>query len=229
MYRVLSDGKVIQEFDYNSDGMVTRQTFYGFADKKSSETIYLYNPNKKLVKTESFFDVSASMMTQQLTYGYSEYKYGNDGRLSEERTYSKNGSQSELRSVIVPTYDANGRAVNRFQSLDNKPFNLYKYEYDNKGNVIVQESYRYEGATPILGFRSIYEHDNKKNPYVGLIVIPFSVNRNNIIKHTTTNYNLTPGTPVVTTTQTVYKKYNANDLPVEVVEYGTSTFIYQYK
>jgi hypothetical protein len=106
---------------------------------------------------------------------------------------------------------------------------LYKYEYDQKGNIIAQESYRYEGTTQILGFRTTYEHDDKHNPYINLLVLPYSVNKNNITKHITTNHNLTPGTPVVTTALTVYKSYNSAGLPVEVFEEGAGTFVYEYK
>jgi hypothetical protein len=150
--------------------------------------------------------------------------------VNQTKTYSKNGSLSELRSIIVPTYDAQGRVISILQSsVDNKPANLYKYEYDQKGNIVAQESYRYEGGTQILGFRTAYEHDDKNNPYINLLVLPFSVNKNNITKHITTNYNLTPGTPVVTTMLTVYKSYNPDGLPVEVFEEGAGTFIYEYK
>lgn len=229
LHRVLTEGKLSLEYTYNAGGFVTRQTFYTIGNKKSSETVYSYDASNKLVKTESFIDVSSSSTAQQLAYSYTEYSYGTDARLNEERTFVNNGAQSELRSIITPAYDAAGRIVSRLQQLNNKPINLYTYEYNNQGNIIKQETYRYDSTTRILGFRTTYEHDDKNNPYINLSVMPFSVNRNNIIKSTTTNYNLTPGTPVVTTSETLIKKYNANHLPLEVVEHGTVHFTYEYR
>lgn len=229
LYRVMSQGKLGQEYAYNTAGYVTRQTFYFSPDKKSSETIYLYDTGNRLIKTESFIDVSSSTSTQQLIHSYTEYKYGTDGKLSEERTYTKNGALSELRSVITPTYDADGRIVSRVQLVDSKPVNLYTYKYNARGNITEQESYKYDGNIRTLGFRMTYEHDNKNNPYINLGVLPFSVNRNNITRATTTNYNITPGNPVVTTSETIYKKYNSHQLPLEVVEHGTVTFTYEYR
>ena len=230
LHKVLSGGKVVQEYDYNQDGLVTRQTFYGLGTNKTGETIYIYDSNKKLVKTETFSDVSSSIIAQHLVYGYAEHLYGPDERVRETRTFSKNGAAYELTSIIVPTYDAQGQVISTLQSsVDNKPANLYKYEYDQKGNIVSQELYGFEGSTPNLAFRTTYEHDDKNNPYVNLLVLPFSVNKNNITKHTTTNYNLTPGTPVVTSMKTTYKSYNSAGFPVEVFEEGAGTFVYEYK
>ena len=230
LHRVLSEGRLVQEYEYNQDGMVIRQTFYGHGNNKSGETIYFYDANKKLVRTETFSDVSSSTAVQQLSYGYAEYDYDSDGRISRTRTFSKFGAAFEQTSIIVPTYDGQGRVISTLQSsVDNKPANLFKYEYDQRGNIISQESYRYEGSVLTLGFRTTYEHDDKSNPYLNLLVLPFSVNKNNITKHTTTNYNLTPGTPAVSTMETFYKRYNSAGLPVEVIEKGAGVFLYEYK
>jgi hypothetical protein len=230
LHRVLSGGKVSHEYVYNERGLVTRQTFYGIGDKKSVETTYQYDSDNKLARTESMHDLSSSTLSQLLEYGYTEFKYGTDGRLTEEKIYLKTGPQFEFKSKVNLSYDARGRIISRLlSSPDDKPFNLHNYEYNNSGNIIVEESYRYEGTTQILSFRRSYEHDNENNPYINLGVMPFSVNRNNITKLTMTNYEVTPGTPVITSSETIYKKYNARGLPVEVVEHGTVTFIYEYR
>ena len=229
LYRIMADGKLSHEYFYNASGKISKQTVYGFSDKKISETVYFYS-NDRLIKTESFSDVSSSSTAQLLVYSYTDFIYGGDGRLSEEIVYVKKGNQYEFASKTRPTYDATGRTIERQQlSIDNKPFNLYKYEYNGNGNILLMEMYGYDGTIPKLSFRTTYKHDDKKNPHLNLSVMPFSVNRNNIIESTATNYNLTPGIPVVTTNQTVIKRYNSDQLPVEVVEYGTSTFIYEYR
>jgi hypothetical protein len=230
LYRILSDGKLRHEYFYNTSGMVSKQTIYGIADKKSSETVYIYDSNDRLIKTESYTDVSSSSVAQRLVYNYTDYTYGSNGRLSEETVYVKNGNNYEFASKTLPTYDAAGRVVELVQlSADNRPFNLYRYEYNGRGNVVTMDMYSYDGTTPRLGFHTTYKHDDKRNPYIGLSVMPFSVNPNNIIESTATNHNITPGIPVTTSNQTVIKKYNSHQLPVEIVEYGTVTFIYEYR
>jgi hypothetical protein len=227
---VLSGGNISHEYVYNEKGLVTRQTFYGIGGKKAAETTYLYDSNNKLARTESMHDLSSSTMSQLMAYGYTEFRYGTDGRLLEEKIYLKTGPQFEFRSKVNLSYDAQGRTISRLLlSSDDKPFNLHKYEYNNRGNIIVEESYRYEGTTQKLSFRRSYEHDKENNPYINLGVMPFSVNRNNITKLTMTNYEVTPGTPVISTSETIYKKYNSRRLPVEVVEHGAVTFIYEYR
>lgn len=224
------EGKVSHDYEYNSKGMIVKQTMYGTPNKKTAEINYQYDANDRLLKTESYSDVSSSSIAQQLVYSYTEFIYGGNGILSEERTYLKNATAYEFVSKIVPTYDARGRTINRLQmTIDGKPANEYKFEYNAQGNIVVMEVYHYDGIIPKLNFRSTYEHDDKKNPYINLSVMPFSVNPNNIVKQTTANYNLTAGPPVMNTDQTVYKRYNSEGYPLEVVEYGTNTYIYEYR
>jgi hypothetical protein len=228
LYRIMSDGKLSHEYEYNLNGTIARQAMYGIQARKFAEVTYFYDASNKLVKTESYSDVSSSISAQQLVYHYSDYKYRADGKLSEETAYTKKGNTYEFASKTLFTYDGLGRVVSRLKvSMDDKPFNLFKYEYDGNGNVVVQESYQYDANSPRLGSKSTYEHDNKKNPYFNISVIPFSVNTNNITRHFFTNYNVTPTATV--TTETIYKSYNAAGYPVEVIEYGTNNYIYQYK
>lgn len=229
LYRVYTEGVLSQEYVYNTNGFLERQTFYVSPGKKSAETLYLYDSNR-LVRTETFVDISSSTTGQQLVYSFTEYKYGSDGKLTEERVYSKDGSQSVLRSIVVPGYQNDGKVTSHVQlAPDNLPFSLSKYQYNKSGNIILQETYRYDAGLPVLGLRTVYEHDNKNNPYVNLSVVPFSVNKNNIIKSTTTNYNINPASPVTTTSTTLYKKYTADHFPLEVIEHGSVTYTYEYK
>ena len=224
----MADGKLSHEYEYNLNGTIAKQAMYGIQARKFFEVTYFYDSSNKLIKTESYSDVSSSTAAQQLVYSFTDYKYGADGKLSEETAYTKKGNVYEFASKTVFTYNALGRVVSRLQvSIDNKPFNLFKYEYDGNGNVVVQESYQYDGTTPRLGSRSSYQHDNKKNPYFNLSVMPFSVNTNNITRHVFINYDVIPTTTA--TTETIYKSYNAAGYPVEVIEYGTNKYIYEYR
>src|SRR5688572_24810533 len=107
---------------------------YGILFNQNIYVMYLYDFSEKLEKTESYSDVSSSTLTQLLVYSYTDYKYDAAGRLVEAIVYTKKGNVYELTSKSVPTYDAMGRVISSLQlSIDNKPFNLARYEYDAKG------------------------------------------------------------------------------------------------
>ena len=229
--RVYSGGQLQGEFVYNNEGLLTGHVSY-FAGKKGSEVICHYDTDKKLIKKESAFDLSSSTTNPQWSYSYTEYIYAVDGRISEEKNYLKQSTTYVLVSKTRPGYDASGRLISRtILSPTDIPIQLSKYQYGSNGNIILQESYRYNGAVTELHFKYNYDdHDNKTNPYLNLAseVAPFSINRNNILQTTVTNYIVTPGTPVVTVNRSVYSSYNRSGLPTKVSENGTE-FIYEYR
>ena len=170
-------------------------------------------------------------MNPQWSYSYTEYTYSADGKISEEKNYSKQNNVFVLVSKRKPAYDANGRLIsNTLLTAADVPARLTEYQYRN-GNISVQEDYQYNGIVPELHFKYSYDdYDNKINPYLGLNsgVPPFSINRNNILQTTVTNYIMTPGAPVITINKAFYNSYNNNGLPVKIFENGTD-FVYEYK
>ena len=229
--RIYGGGQLQGEFVYNNEGLLSGHVTY-FAGKKGSEVICHYDAGKKLIKKETANDVSSSTTNPQWSYSYAEYIYGTDGKITEEKNYLKQNTTYVLVSKSRPVYDANNRLISRtILSPTDVPIQLSKYQYGSDGNIILQESYRYNGSVPELHFKYSYDdYDNKKNPYVNLAseVPPFSINRNNILQTTVTNYIVTPGTPVVTINRSVYTSYNRNGLPTKVSENGTE-FIYEYR
>jgi len=228
--RIYSGGQLQSEFVYNNEGLLVSHVTY-FAGRKGSEVTCYYDAGK-LTKRESAYDFSSSTTNPQWSYAYTEYSYSTGGRISEEKNYLKQNNTYTLVSKVKPAYDANDRLISQtLLSPTDVPFQLSKYQYGGNGNIILTEMYRYNGSTPELHFKYSYDdHDNKSNPYLNLgsEVPPFSINRNNILQTTVTNYIITPGTPVVTTNKSVYSSYNRHGLPTKVSENGTE-FIYEYK
>ena len=229
--RIYSGGQLQSEFVYNNEGLLSGHVTY-FAGKKGSEVICHYDADRKLIKKEAAFDLSSSTTNPQWSYSYTEYVYAANGTISEERQYLKQNTTYVLVSKTKPVYDANNRLISRtILSPTDVPFQLSTYQYGGNGNIVSEERYRYNGSLTELHFKYSYDdHDNKINPYLHLpsAVPPFSINRNNILQTTLTNYIVTPGTPVVTVNRSVFSSYNSSGLPTKVSENGTE-FIYEYR
>jgi hypothetical protein len=134
-------------------------------------------------------------------------------------------------SKTRPVYDANGRLVSKtLLTPADVPARLTKYQYSS-GNISVQEEYQYNGAIPELERKMSYDDfDTKINPYkdLGASVPPYSINRNNVLKITATDYINNPGTPMTSVNNSIYNEYTRNGLPLKVTENGAS-FVYEYK
>ena len=231
LFRVYGGGQLQSEISYNSNGLVSTHTNY-FAGRKSGEIVCYYDASNKLVKKETTLDFSSSSITPQWSYSYTEYIYSADGRISEEKNYLKQNNVYVLVSKKKPGYDANGRLIsNTLLTPADIPLRLTKYQYNNKGNIVLQEEYQYNGTALELHFKYIYnDHDDKVNPYFGLYsgVPPYSINRNNILQTTVINYIMTPGTPITTVSNAIYSEYTHDGLPLKVTENGAN-FVYEYK
>ena len=231
LFRVYGGGQLQSEYLYNSNGLLSTQTSY-FAGRKSGEVICYYDASSKLVKKETALDFSSSSITPQWSYSYTEYSYSADGRISEEKTYLRQTNVYVLVSKTKPAYNANGRLIIRtLLTPADVPARLTKYQYNSSGNISVQEEYQYNGAIPELQRKMSYDDfDTKINPYkdLGASVPPYSINRNNILKITVTDYINNPGTPTTSVNNSVYNEYTRNGLPLKVTENGAS-FVYEYK
>jgi hypothetical protein len=230
LFRVYGDGQLQSEYLYNSNGLLSTQTSY-FAGRKSGEVICYYDAGNKLVKKETTLDFSSSTTSPQWSYSYTEYSYSADGRISEEKTYLRQNNIYVLVSKTKPVYDANRRLVSKtLLTPADVPARLTKYQYSS-GNISVQEEYQYNGAIPELQRKMSYDDfDTKINPYkdLGASVPPYSINRNNVLKITATDYINNPGTPMTSVNNSIYNEYTRNGLPLKVTENGAS-FVYEYK
>ena len=231
LFRVYGGGQLQSEISYNSNGLVSTHTNY-FAGRKSGEIVCYYDVSNKLVKKETALDFSSSTITPQWSYAYTEYIYSANGKVSEEKNYLKQNNVYVLVSKKKPEYDANGRLISStLLTPADVPLRLTKCQYNNKGNIVLQEEYQYNGTALDLHFKYLYDdHDDKVNPYFGLYsgVPPYSINRNNILQTTVINYIMTPGTPITTTNKTIYNSYNSSGLPLKFSENGAE-FAYEYK
>jgi len=231
LFRVYGSGQLQSEYLYDANGLLSTHTNY-FAGRKSGEVICYYDASNKLVKKETALDFSSSSITPQWSYSYTEYTYSADGKVSEEKNYRKQNNVYVLVSKKRPGFDANGKLItSTLLSPADVPLKLTKYEYNNKGNIVLQEDHQYNGTALDLHFKYIYnDHDDKVNPYFGLYsgVPPYSINPNNILQTTVINYIMTPGTPITTISNSIYNEYTRDGLPLKVTENGAD-FVYEYK
>lgn len=231
IFRVYGGGQLQSEYSYDSEGQLKNYTGFGFPGRKNWEINCHYDANQRLVKKESSFDLSSGP-SPLWSNSYTEYSYAPNGRISEEKNYIMQNNNYILASKVKPNFNANGQLESRALYLPNDVLaRITTYQYNNAGNIVVQEEYRYNLAVAQIEYRYSYDdHDNRRNPHIGLAsaVPPFSVNTNNILRTTVTNYVSTPGTPIVSTTNAVYNSYNASGLPVNVFENGTN-FVYEYE
>jgi hypothetical protein len=232
LHRIYAEGQLQSEYIYNQNGLLIKHLSYGFASKKTGEDSLIYDGSGKLLKKETSVDLSSSLSGSVWSYSYTEYSYDASGKTTEERTYLLTNNVYQLASKSRLAYDANGRITSDTIFLpDDTPSYLLSYQYSTKGNVILQELHRYNFPIWERHFTYSYDdYDDKINPYqnMGWGAPPFSINQNNILQTTITNYVITPGTPVITVNKTVYKSYNSKGLPVKVFENGTN-FIYEYQ
>jgi len=231
LWQVYAEGQLQVEHSYNSQGLLDHQVVYGLPGRKSYEATCYYDAEKRLIKKETAVDFSSGP-NPVWSYSYTEYRYAADSRLSEELNYIKQNNVDVLTSKIKPGYDSQGRLVSRSLYNPNDVLGLLTtYQYNAAGNIVLQEQFRYNGAVPSIEYRYRYDnYDNQRNPYVGLpsATPPFSVNVNNILQTTVTNYVTTPGSPVTSTNNAVYNSYNSRGLPLKLFENGFN-YSFEYR
>lgn len=232
LYRIYAEGALQSEYTYGQNGLLIKHVLFGLPSKKTGEDSLIYDANGRLTKKFTSVDFNSSLSGAAWSFGYIEYNYNATGKINEAKIYLLTNNVYELRSKSRPGYDVDGRLISDTIFLPNDtPSSLTAYQYNSKGNIILQEQYKYNSSVWERQFTYSYDdYDNKMNPYriTGWGVPPFSVNQNNILQTTITNYIITPGTPVITVNKTVYKSYNSKGLPVKVFENGTN-FTYEYQ
>ncbi len=229
--RIYANGQLQSEYSYNSLGLLQGHVMYGFPGRKMMEESFTYDGSGRLTKKETALDFSSGP-NPVWSYSYTDYIYRSDGRVSAEINYLKQGSNYVVSSKAQPTYDPGGRMVTRRLLLPNDSLaRLTTYNYDNIGNIILKEEYSYNNSVPHIEYRYSYDaFDNKVNPHAGMpnSAPPYSININNILRTTVTNFVLTPGAPSTNTNTTTYNSYNGKGWPVNMFENGTN-FLYEYR
>jgi hypothetical protein len=231
--RILVNGVVSSDFEYDNKGRLIRYTDYqtsSFTGLKISETKKYYDNQGRLIKTEGAFNISSSTMREQMDSGYSDMSYDANNRLIETKNYRIARAVATYASKAIPDYDAEGRtiAITLYEAVTNRVYAKYTYQYNALGNIITDEFFQYNAGIPGPSFRSVYEHDNKQNPYQNIWGLPFGANVNNITKQVVTNYIAVPANPSTTTNLSVFKNYNGDGYPTLVSENGVD-YVYEYK
>ncbi|HEX5025224.1 MAG TPA: hypothetical protein VFV68_08120, partial [Agriterribacter sp.] len=226
-------GELIQnENIYNASGHIqTRISYKDYAAGiVSSQTDYAYK-NEKLVQKEEKLDISSSTLATQYLYSRTVFEYNNN-RIIQQYHYLKENDQYKLGSFTVFSYNNVGLPIKQSRySPDGVLFGYISYTYEN-GNVVLSEEYKV-GASNVLTAKHNYKYDNMKNPYRDMYQtlenIPFSLNNNNIVEATATNYNINPfpAMPTLTASYTNYE-YNNKGFPSTMNENG-HTFILVYE
>lgn len=105
------------------------------------------------------------------------------------------------------------------------------FNYDKNGNVIEENYYSYlfilAGTEPSLLYKGTFEYDSYVNPYSVFRQTGnpgINSNPNNIIKTTTYNFAITPGTVSISESTTEYQYNHKTGYPVKVI--NGEEFIY---
>jgi hypothetical protein len=191
----------VQELTYNQNCMIY-ESIERFSYKK-----YAYDDQNRLLKVEQafLFDPLSCYMSPGSsieTYTdprkakimqYSSFAYDSTGRLTRKSNYFVDKGNDLL--VSYQTYDYDHDLIIKL-SICNPLGQLnqyHAYQYDENGNIIQDDYYLLEnGADAKLQSSSVYEFDDKSNPYIifagegnpGLFT-----NRNNILKENSVFYN----------------------------------------
>lgn len=226
-----ASGNVQSEFVYDNTGKIlTRNLFSG--DKLIGQTHIRYK-NGKAHLLDQKMDISSSTLATNYHYSQSEFIYHRN-QIIQKNHFAKTNETAipELRSFSVFEYNA-GFLIKQTRFLeDGTPLGYTDYNYDVAGNIILSESYNRNNAGEMqLTQKVTYEHDQKNNPYLTVYLsvenIPFSINKNNIVRATATNYTQS-AQGIANSSNTSYQEYNPQQLPLSVIEENDNRFLYEY-
>lgn len=224
---------ITSQYTYNEDKLIFEVNSTSFYRK------FYYDSGNKLIKEEVAVspDMYSSSMPTSMTHEfvdptktgismYSIYEYSENGNLSRQLNYRPLNGQDELRSIRSFEYDSNNRISKVLLQDHNSVVTQFStFNYDNKGNVIEENSYSYlfipAGTGPTHLSKVTFEYDKFINPYS---IFKFTgrpgiySNPNNIIKTKTYNYALTPGTLNFSESTISYEYNHKTGYPVKVVD-----------
>lgn len=224
---ILTDGKTISKFTYNTNGKIAESQSFYFCNK------YTYDDNNRLIKEEVAVDpniVSSSMpvektelmTSQNSTFtGYYLFEYDSAGKLVTQKNYFKKNGQYTYTSMITFEYEGDKIIKRNLHNSENTITQFYTYEYDQKGNVTKEKYYSYlfiSGTEPKLVSEVAFKYDDKNNPFIiykDLGQPGIYSNTNNIIETSTISYVEVQGIDQFSTSQTTYQ-YNDNGFPIRV-------------
>jgi hypothetical protein len=234
--RVLISGEPYQEYTYTNSGLIYEEKSWG------TYTQYTYNPENQLVKQDYYIDPALySSSMQVIAEAQKRKEWANPKNVPKSVTntysYSKTGQFIE-RYIDRPNgtqdygkYELNAKGLvskNIFYN-EGRIAGYVDYLYDEQSNLVREKHYfiSADGST-ILSNETIYEFDDKKNPYFPFNKLIFpsrNTNRNNITKSTYTLYGETPSVIEWLDITTHTYEYNELGYPVKV----DSEMVYEYE
>lgn len=215
----------MQIFTYNSSGEI-----YEYL-QRYMYCKYQYNDKQQLTKVEISQTVNplscAIIPGASLEDGddprkvppsrITQFEYNTNGNLNQKDIYFVNeGVQQRIQYF---TFEYENNMIKKVNSYNNQDIltQYSTFEYDSRGNVVKEDSYyidQDENAT--LNFTSIFELDNKKNPFrifKNEGAPGRNTNPNNILKETTTYFY--DGASDSYSNEYVYD-YNVDGFPIKV-------------
>ncbi|NCI49724.1 hypothetical protein GWC95_07310 [Sediminibacterium roseum] len=225
--RITISGVLSEEFTYYSNGLLFKHTSYMTPTVRSSEQVFYYDTDGRMVRTVSLMNISNSWNTEAMDSGYVDYEYQN-GLVSAAKYFVKTNGTPRQTSYTLFDFDAAKRIVAATVFLPaGQPASKNTYQYDGNGNVSVNEFFSYANGAPVLSMRYNFEYDNGKVPPQFAFLPPFTTNRNNLTREVYTNFNNVPGNPPVTTTTITYQ-YTAEGYPWKVKSSDGVERTYEY-
>lgn len=229
---------ITAQYTYNQDNLILEVNSTSFYRK------FYYDNSKKLIKEEVAFspDSYSSSMPAGMTHEfvdpdktgismYSVYEYNDNGDLLKQLNYIPKSGLDELRSIRIFEYENDRISKVLLQNSEEVVTQFSTFQYDYNGNVIEQNYFTYlfipEGTGPTHLSRTTFEYDSYFNPYAIFkqTGIPgIHSNLNNIIKTKSINYDLSPGIPDNSESETTYKYNKETRYPVKVI--NGEEFIY---
>jgi hypothetical protein len=179
----------------------------------------------KLISSDYYLDpgmFSSSSLTAESAWNREEWVHPTNTQKNSTKTYAYDEegriskSENELE-ICAYRYDDKNRINRQTFFRDNKRTGYIDYTYDPNDNVIKRCHY-WVLATgeAVLQTTTVYEFDNKKNPYStfnSLLTPGRYTNTNNIIKETyTIHHEVTPDIDKVQVTENNYT-YNTSGYP----------------
>jgi hypothetical protein len=222
------DGEtVLNTITYNTDGSVN--TRIGYKDYNAgligSKTAYTYRDGR-LEHIDEQTDYGAGVSPATPAYTRSTLVYSAEGKVIQKNYFLRKDEQYELQSFTTFTCNEQGLpSMETRYAADGALTGYSLYEYDDKGNVRSASVYAINPTSPepALASKTDYTYDNGLNPYRNIYAavenIPFSVNRNNMVSRSFTDYSAHAVNPQPAVIQVEYT-YNKNELPSSMNENG---------
>jgi YD repeat-containing protein len=210
LYQVKMNDHISSTFAYTTSGLLREQSFHSACQTNPvEEWEYQYQDGRVssvLTVSRSHLSSIAAMCNPSAGLRDEEkFEYDTEGRIS--RIVRAN-------SFTTLTYNASGRVEKRtLHQTDRTAQGTILYRYDGRGNLVEEEE---------DGLVTRYEYDNKVNPFYLMNHRPGWISP----------WNRSPNNVVRATGRFQFERsiwYDAQGLPVRILEDNGLTYIYEYR